>query len=317
MEVSSHAIAMKRVWGLDFDAAVFTNLSREHLDFHEDMESYFAVKKRLFDGFGSAPPDMAVVNTDDPYGRRLMDGPNPRRLSFGFGNDADVRIIGVALDWTGSRIEFSTPRGKLRVDSCLVGRVNVYNAAAAVAVGVGLGISDAVIREGIRRLEGVPGRFERIDRGQAYAVVVDYAHTDDALKGVLETARELTEGKLIVVFGAGGERDLEKRERMGRVAAQLSDSHIVMSDNPRGEDLQRIIQMIVVGLEAKSGNYSAIPDRREAIRTAVGEAGAGDTVVIAGKGHETTQIIGRDVFEFDDRAVAGEVIDEAGAGRHR
>jgi UDP-N-acetylmuramoyl-L-alanyl-D-glutamate--2,6-diaminopimelate ligase len=314
MEVSSHAIAMKRVWGLEFDVAVFTNLSGEHLDFHGGMEAYFETKRQLFAGAGAAPPGLAVVNADDSYGRRLLDCGNGRVITFGTAEGADVSPGNVELDWNGIRARFSTPRGSLQVSSGLIGRLNLPNVAAAVAVGVGLGIGDDEVVGGIADLRGVPGRFERVDRGQNFEVIVDYAHTDDALMKVLEAAREITPGRVIVVFGAGGERDMTKRGRMGKVASAGSDLQIVTSDNPRGEDPRGIIRMIEDGLGRESGNYSSIPDRRDAIREAVRAARPGDTVIIAGKGHEDYQIVGNERLSFDDRVVAAELLDELDAG---
>ena len=317
MEVSSHAIAMKRVWGLEFDAAVFTNLSGEHLDFHGGMEEYFATKRQVFGGFGAPPPGLAVVNRDDAYGERLLDCGNEKVMTFGLDPGADVLPLNAELDWNGIRARFRTPRGDLDVSSGLLGRLNLLNVAAAVAVCVGLGIRDDAIRSGIRALHGVPGRFERVDRGQAFAVIVDYAHTDDALMKLLTAAREITPGRLLLVFGAGGERDTSKRRRMGQVAGRHSDLAIVTSDNPRGEDPARISRMIEEGLERESGNYSSVPDRRSAIREALRGARPGDTVVIAGKGHEDYQIVGTERLGFDDRDVARELLDELDAGRDR
>jgi UDP-N-acetylmuramoyl-L-alanyl-D-glutamate--2,6-diaminopimelate ligase len=313
MEVSSHAIAMNRTWGLEFDVAVFTNLSHEHLDFHGGVEEYFETKRKLFRGLGTSPPPVAIVNHDDPYGRRLSDCGNRACLSYGLEPGAQVFPTTVELDWTGSRASFRTPRGDLDVRSSLLGRTNLYNVAAAVAVGVALKVPEGAITAGIAALAGVPGRCELVTRGQSFKVIVDYAHTDDALRKVLTAVRELTPGRLILVFGAGGERDGGKRRRMGEVAARYSDVQIVTSDNPRREDPDRIIRMVEAGLEAESGNYSSLSDRREAIRAALRQAGPGDTVIIAGKGHETTQVVGAEALPFDDRVVAGELLDEADA----
>lgn len=317
MEVSSHAIAMRRTWGLAFDVAVFTNLSGEHLDFHQDMDSYFETKKQLFLGQGSPPPALAVLNGDDPYGSRLMDCGNPKVLTFGSGSDADVRPLDADFRPDGIEVELSTPTGPLRLVSELVGRPNLLNISAAVAVSVGLGVAPDAVKEGIRTLRRVPGRFDRIQRGQPFGVIVDYAHTDDALRNALTAVREITPGRVIVVFGAGGERDPSKRARMGRAAALYSDVQIVTSDNPRREDPASIVRMIEEGLDPKSGNYYSIPDRRSAIRKALSQARAGDTVLIAGKGHETYQIIGNQSYPFDDRAVAAELLDELDTGENR
>lgn len=317
MEVSSHAIAMRRTWGLSFDVAVFTNLSGEHLDFHRDMDSYFETKKQLFRGQGSPPPDLAVVNRDDPYSARLLDCGNRRVLTFGTVSDADVHPLGADFRADGIEAELSTPNGSLRIASGLVGRPNLLNISAAVAVSVGLGVAPEAVREGIRGLRRVPGRFDRIERGQRFGVIVDYAHTDDALGNALTAVREFTPGRVIVVFGAGGERDTAKRARMGAVAARHSDVQVVTSDNPRREDPASIVRMIEEGLDPDSGNYYSIPDRRSAIRKALSLARAGDTVLIAGKGHETNQIIGGESHPFDDRAVAAELLDELDTGANR
>jgi len=310
MEVSSHAIAMKRVWGLEFDVAVFTNLSGDHLDFHAGMEDYFQTKRQLFSGLGTDPPRVAAVNRDDPYGSRLLDCGNSRMVTFGLDDRADVHPTEVQLGAGGLTARFVTPGGSFDVSSCLPGRPNLYNVAAAVAVGIGLELEPGDVARGIGALESVPGRFERVVRGQGFEVIVDYAHTDDALRNVLEAVREFTPGRVIVVFGAGGERDQSKRKRMGRVAARCSDRQILTSDNPRGEDPRRIIRMLEEGVEEESGKYSSIPDRRTAISKALGEARPGDTVVIAGKGHEDYQQVGDNRLPFDDRVVAAALLDE-------
>lgn len=317
MEVSSHAIAMRRTWGLAFDVAVFTNLSGEHLDFHQNMDSYFKTKEQLFRGQGSLPPALAVFNRDDPYGARLVDCGNPKVLTFGSDSDADVRPLDADFRPDGIEVELSTPTGPIRLVSELVGRPNLLNISAAVAVSVGLGVAPEAVAEGIRTLRRVPGRFDRIERGQPFGVIVDYAHTDDALKNALAAVREFTPGRVIVVFGAGGERDPSKRARMGQAAALYSDVQIVTSDNPRREDPASIVRMIEEGLDPGSGNYYSVPDRRTAIRKALSHAHAGDTVLIAGKGHETYQIIGSERLPFDDRAVAAELLDELDTGENR
>jgi UDP-N-acetylmuramoyl-L-alanyl-D-glutamate--2,6-diaminopimelate ligase len=317
MEVSSHALAMRRVWGLEFDVGVFTNLSGDHLDFHGDMEAYFETKRLLFTGAGSRAPALAVVNADDPYGQRLLDGGVDAVLTFGSGKSADVFPTSAEFGWDGLGATFRTPRGSLGISSPLIGRSNLMNVAAAVGVAVGLHVPDEAIAEGVRALGGVPGRFEQIDRGQEFRVVVDYAHTDDALRQTLRAIREMTPGRVIVVFGAGGGRDVSKRKRMGGVAAGNSDLQIVTSDNPRNEDPAEIIAAIVEGMPEDSGNYSTVPDRRAAIGAAIREARAGDTVVIAGKGHEDYQWVGTRRLPFDDRVVAGEWLDETDARRDR
>jgi len=236
MEISSHALAQERVWGFHFAAAVFTNLTRDHLDYHKDFESYFAAKHRLFEGLGSSPPDVAVINLDDPWGARLLELTYPRRLTYGVDSDADVRVKHFTQSRTGLEATLATPEGKLEIKTALIGRANLYNVAAAAGAALGLGIPVQAIGEGIAKLASVPGRFERVDLGQPFLVIVDYAHTDDALANVLRTARELARGRLIVVFGCGGDRDRAKRPLMGEAAGSLSDLAVLTSDNPRSED---------------------------------------------------------------------------------
>lgn len=310
MEVSSHAIQMRRVEQLAFDVVVFTNLSPEHLDFHGGIQEYFEVKKRLFTGLLGVPPPLAVVNRDDACFEELQHAGNAKVLSFGLTPDADVYPEEFDFGPNGLEAEFETPAGTIRLVSALTGRLNLYNVAAAVAVSLALDLPTESIVDGVRQLRSVPGRFEFVDRGQSFRLIVDYAHTDDALANVLAAARKITKGKLIVVFGAGGDRDPLKRPKMGEVVARQSDFAVLTSDNPRSEDPLRIIQMIEKGLTAAGGRYRCVPDRREAIRTAIECAGRQDTVVIAGKGHETHQIIGDRRVPFDDRVVAGELLDE-------
>ncbi len=312
MEVSSHALAQERVWGFHFDAAVFTNLTRDHLDYHKDLESYFAAKSRLFEGLGAAAPDLAVINQDDPWGARLLGLPFERRFTYGLGVDADLRARQFSQAINGLDATITTPEGKLEIHSSLLGRANLYNILAASATAVGLGISREKIQEGIAGLKNVSGRFERVDEGQPFLVAVDYAHTDDALRNILTTARELTRGRLIVVFGCGGDRDREKRPLMGEAAGSLSDVAILTSDNPRGEDPLLIMNDVRVGLQRTGSPHLAEVDRETAISKALGMAREGDVVVIAGKGHETCQIFKDRMLPFDDRAVARKILREMG-----
>jgi len=303
-EVSSHALAMDRVWGCPFEAAVFTNLTRDHLDFHKDFDDYFAAKRRLFEGTGGGAPGLGVINVDDPRGRELL-GLARRRITYGLNNGADLTAKRFALSFSGLEFTAQTPAGKLDVRSRLVGRINVYNILAALGVGVGLGLPVAALEAGVRQLESVPGRFERIDEGQPFLVVVDYAHTDDALRNLLQTARELLKnGRLITVFGCGGDRDRAKRPLMGEAAGRLSNFVVLTSDNPRSEDPRRIINDILVGLQRTDAPYSVEPDRARAIALALDEARAGDVVLLAGKGHETYQVLADRTIDFDDRQVA-------------
>jgi UDP-N-acetylmuramoyl-L-alanyl-D-glutamate--2,6-diaminopimelate ligase len=312
LEVSSHALAMDRVWGCPFAVALFTNLTRDHLDFHKTLDDYFAAKRRLFEGVGTAPPDVGVINRDDPRGRELA-GLARRTLSYGLGNGAEVSARKYALGLGGLAFTAETPAGPVEVSSPLVGRTNVYNILAAVAAATALGVERDAIARGVRRLSGVPGRFERIDEGQPFAVVVDYAHTDDALRNLLETARELKPaGRILTLFGAGGDRDRTKRPLMGEAAGSLSDLVMVTSDNPRSEDPLGIINDVVVGLQKVRASYRVEPDRARAIALLLAEAQPGDLVLLAGKGHEDSQILRDRTLAFDDRVAAREVLRRLG-----
>ena len=312
MEVSSHALAQERVWGLHFSAAVFTNLTRDHLDYHKDFENYFAAKRRLFEGVGAPPPELAVVNAEDPWGVKLLALPFAKRLTFGMNSGADVKPRQFHSGLTGIEAVLATPAGKVEVVSPLVGRANLQNILAATATGIGLEVPREKIEAGITALRAVPGRFERVDEGQPFLVVVDYAHTDDALRNVLKTARELTERRLIVVFGCGGERDRTKRPLMGEAAGSLADFTVLTSDNPRGEDPLLILADALVGLQKTTKPHVVEVDREAAVRKALGEAKEGDVVVLAGKGHETYQVLKDRTIPFDDREVAARVLREMG-----
>ncbi|MBZ5514057.1 MAG: UDP-N-acetylmuramoyl-L-alanyl-D-glutamate--2,6-diaminopimelate ligase [Acidobacteriia bacterium] len=312
LEASSHALAQERLWGFPFSAAVFTNLTRDHLDFHKDFEHYFAAKRRLFEGLGTPPPPLAVINANDPWGARLLDIPSTRRITYGLNGEAQVRPKHFTQNLTGLRASVLTPEGKLDIQSPLVGRANLANILAAVATGIGLGLPLESIQQGVADLHAVAGRFERIDEGQPFLVVVDYAHTDDALRNVLNTARELTRGRLIVVFGCGGDRDRTKRPLMGEAAGTLADFVVLTSDNPRSEDPVAIMNDALVGLQKTGKPYVARADRQVAIREALTEARQGDVVVLAGKGHETYQVLKGLTIPFDDREVARQVLRQLG-----
>jgi len=314
MEVSSHAIEMKRVRELQFEVAVFTNLSRDHLDFHGDMESYFKAKKKLFEGLNGVIPREMVLNADDPRYQELRSIDPARVISYGMQHAAEIRPLHHHFGWEGTAVTYQTPVGKLELRTSLMGKPNLYNIGAAIGAAVALGISADAVQRGVQQLANVPGRFELVNSGQNFRVIVDYAHTDDALENVLNSAREITPGRLIVVFGCGGERDRTKRPAMGGIAARRADYAVLTSDNPRSEDPMAIIAEIEKGMEG--GHYLVIPDRREAIRAALAEARKDDTVVIAGKGHEPYQTIGTISHPFDDRAVARELLDELIAGRN-
>jgi UDP-N-acetylmuramoyl-L-alanyl-D-glutamate--2,6-diaminopimelate ligase len=314
MEVSSHAIEMKRVQDLRFEIAVFTNLSRDHLDFHGDMESYFRVKKKLFEGLNELRPRLMVLNHDDPRYEELRSIDPSRVISYGMQVAADICPLRHQFGWEGTEAYYKTPIGELEVRTSLMGKPNLFNIGAAIGAGVALGLPPDAISRGIEQLKNVPGRFEPVNAGQPFRVIVDYAHTDDALEKVLQSARDITSGNLIVVFGCGGERDRTKRPAMGEIAARDSDYAIVTSDNPRGEDPMEIIREIEAGM--RGTQHKVIVDRREAIRAALAAAKKGDTVVIAGKGHEPYQTIGTTSYEFDDRVVARELLNELVTGRN-
>ena len=315
MEVSSHALAQERIWGFRFSAAVFTNLTRDHLDYHKDFESYFKAKRRLFEGLGAPSPELAVINADDPWSARLLDLTYPRRITYGLKPDADVKVRHFTQSQAGLEATLGVPDGKLEVKSPLLGGVNLYNILAATATARGCGIAADKIQAGIESLRSVPGRFERVDGGQPFLVVVDYAHTDDALRNVLATARELTRGKLIVVFGCGGDRDRTKRPLMGEAAGSLADLAVLTSDNPRSEDPLLIMNDALVGLQRAARPYLAEADRETAIRKALESAREGDVVVLAGKGHETYQVLKDRTIPFDDREVARRILRDIGFGQ--
>jgi UDP-N-acetylmuramoyl-L-alanyl-D-glutamate--2,6-diaminopimelate ligase len=312
MEASSHALALDRLWGCHFAAAVFTNLTRDHLDFHQSFENYFAAKRQLFDGTGAGAPDVAVVNTDDEWGKELV-GLAKKTLTYGLQNGSDLKAKKFALSFSGLNFTAQTPAGAIQVESPLVGKINVYNILAAIGAGIGLGIPNDLIEAGIRNLHAVSGRFERVDAGQPFLVVVDYAHTDDALQNLIRTARELiTKGRIITVFGCGGSRDRTKRPIMGETSGRLSDLTILTSDNPRQEDPLKIISDVVVGMQKSAGKYLIEPERAKAISLAIEEARAGDIVLLAGKGHEDYQIFADRTIHLDDREEARRALNERG-----
>lgn len=314
LEVSSHALAMDRVYGCPFRAAVFTNLTRDHLDFHGTLEAYFAEKRKLFTGCGAAPPAWAVLNADEPRSRELRECGSPNVLTYGFDPDAQVRPHAQNPQPNSGRFRMDTPWRALECRSPLLGRPNVYNLLAAAATALALGLPAEAVERGLAALETVPGRFEQVNAGQPFLVVVDYAHTDDALRNLLSTARALLSGggRIITVFGCGGDRDRTKRPLMGEVAGSLSDLVVLTSDNPRSEDPRAIINDALVGLQKTQARHHLEPDRASAIELALGQARPGDIVLIAGKGHETYQVIGDRVLPFDDRVVAREALKRLG-----
>lgn len=311
MEVSSHALSLRRVDGITFAAGVFTNLTRDHLDFHADMETYFQAKRRLFEMLPRDAPSL--LNVDDPRGVLLAEIVG-RPVTYGISRPADISPGPLSFSLDGLAFDVRTPRGTVRAKSSLVGRPNVYNILAAVSTATALGLSFQEIENGIAALERVPGRFQLVSgKKDDVTVIVDYAHTDDALRNLLETARPLTAGRLITVFGCGGDRDRTKRPLMGAVAGRLSDVIVITSDNPRSEDPGRIIEEIQRGITPDtrrdgSQRILALVDRGEAIATAIEMARSGDVVLIAGKGHEKYQVLGSQTLPFDDVAVAREAL---------
>src|SRR6476469_8818107 len=291
MEVSSHALAQERVWGVPYEVAVFTNLTRDHLDYHKSMDSYFEAKSILFLGCGTRPPRAAVINADDEYGQSL--GQSRKTLSqhvilYGIHN-GDFKATNIDLQQDGTRFDLVTPSGSVRIETALIGGINVYNILAAAAATFACGCSLQQIAEAIDHFKQVPGRFERVDCGQPFTVVVDYAHTDDALRNLTSLAREFVKhnsGRVITVFGCGGDRDRTKRPLMGEAAGKGSDFVVLTSDNPRSEEPLQIIEDALLGLRQTGTRWATEPDRRAALRLAISEAHPGDIVLIAGKGHE-------------------------------
>jgi UDP-N-acetylmuramoyl-L-alanyl-D-glutamate--2,6-diaminopimelate ligase len=315
MEVSSHALALGRVYGLHFHTAVFTNLTRDHLDFHGTMESYFEAKLLLFQGAGGPPPPFAVINRDDEYGRSIRVDPKTQIYWYGLGQDAGLRARHISSGFQGLKFEVQYGKQRFAIESPLIGRINVYNILAACGTGLSYGIPPETIAHGIAALQAVPGRFERVDEGQPFVVAVDYAHTDDALRNVISVARGLNPKRVITLFGCGGDRDRTKRPLMGVAAAEASDFVVLTSDNPRSEDPLAIMNDALVGIRRKDVPHVVEPDRATAIARALKEARAGDIVILAGKGHETYQVLKDKTIAFDDRAVAREVL--RGYGYHK
>lgn len=323
MEVSSHALVQQRVFGVPFDVAVFSNLTRDHLDFHHTFDEYFAAKKVLFEGCGTAPPRVAALNIDDSYGATLA--------SFSQSHGSEVLTYGISnghfhterldISPAGNRFDLVTPEGVVSIWSPLIGKVNVYNVLAASTATFARGCSRDEIAQGILEMERVPGRFEKVDEGQPFSVAIDYAHTDDALKNLTALAREFvsragSNGRVITVFGCGGDRDRAKRPLMGDAAGRGSDFVVLTSDNPRSEDPLAIINDALPGLQRTGTRYVLEPDRRKAINVALDEAKTGDIVLIAGKGHEKTQTTREGVFPFDDFEVAREELRRLGYEKH-
>lgn len=315
MEVSSHALAQKRVHGVDFDLGIFTNLTQDHLDFHGDMESYYKAKKQLFTSIQSGTkPGASVLNIDDSFGSRLARETSAEiQLTYGFDETAKLRATEFQLGHGETSFTAETPAGRFAVTMPLIGRHNIYNALAAIGAGLALRVPIAKIQAALRTLPSVPGRLERVSAGQPFSVFVDYAHTDDALQHVLRTVREITPGRVLLAFGCGGARDTDKRAKMGKVAALLADHTIITSDNPRRESSASIAAQIESGFRSiRLDQFSVELDRAQAIRQLLRLAQPGDTVLIAGKGHEAYQEFEDTVVPFDDRVHAQEALEELG-----
>lgn len=311
MEVSSHSLVQSRVAGCAFEAAIFTNLTQDHLDFHGTMEDYFSAKKILFDG-RSCATKSAFINKDDPYGKRLLEERKVSGLdgfSYGFSAGSTFRIRDWKTTPQGSNMVIRYEGRDIKIKTPLLARFNAYNLCGAFAAATISGIDRAAILAGIESMKQVPGRLEKIDHGQPFLIFIDYAHTEDALRQVLNTLRTYTRERLIVLFGAGGERDRGKRPLMGRAAGELADEIILTSDNPRSENPVKILQEVKAGVE-KSGNTNlhVIADRKEAIEFALNLAAPGDTLLLAGKGHENYQIVGNEKQHFDEREILQEFL---------
>jgi UDP-N-acetylmuramoyl-L-alanyl-D-glutamate--2,6-diaminopimelate ligase len=319
MEVSSHALAQQRVFGVPFDVAVFTNLTRDHLDYHNTMDEYFSAKRVLFEGCGTDPPRAAITNLDDEFGAKLADFSRKRSavvLTYGW-DRGDFHAKNADIAPRGTRFDLVTPEEKIAVFSPLIGRVNVYNILAASAASYARGCNASAIVRGIAALTHVPGRFQRVDCGQPFTVVVDYAHTDDALRNLTALAREFVSrdggsARVITLFGCGGDRDRAKRPMMGEAAGRGSNFVILTSDNPRSEDPRAIINDALVGLQKTGVKYSVEVDRRKAIASAINEARPGDIVLLAGKGHEKVQVTREGSNPFDDVDVARQALKDSG-----
>jgi UDP-N-acetylmuramoyl-L-alanyl-D-glutamate--2,6-diaminopimelate ligase len=311
MECSSQAMDFHRCDELDYAVAVFTNLTRDHLDYHKTMENYWYAKQRLFDGRLGSRPKTSVINVDDAHGIELADRLEKeglRVVRYAVRREAEVTARAAEFSLTGMQFRLQTPNAEIDFHSPLVGPPHIYNTLAAVASGLALGYSLDVVTKALEKCAGAPGRFERVPHEGDFAVVVDYAHSDDALLNVLRTARDVTRGKIITVFGCGGDRDRSKRAPMGEAAGSLSDVVILTSDNPRTEDPNQILADAEEGIRKTGKPYEKIADRREAIHHAIAQARTDDLVLIAGKGHEDYQIMGREIFHFDDKEVAREAL---------
>lgn len=317
MEVSSHALAAGRVDGCEYDTAIFTNLTRDHLDFHETFENYAEAKAQLFEGLGQAytkqGPKTSIINIDDEYGAYMADKSTAKVWTYGKAPGTDLQARDVKITAKGTSFTVVTPVGEIELHLKITGMFNVYNVMAAIGAALAENIETAVIKRALEKFGSVAGRFELVDEGQPFAVVVDYAHTPDGLENILQTAKEFAEGRIIAVFGCGGDRDRTKRPIMGALAARYADYAVVTSDNPRSEEPDAILKEIETGIKeagATPDKYTLIVDRKTAIREALNMAQPEDIILIAGKGHETYQILKDKTIDFDDREVAREILKE-------
>jgi len=310
IEVSSHSLDQHRVDRILFDAAIFTNITSEHLDYHKTMDNYFKTKAALFDNLKKN--GIAILNNDDEKVASLRDSIKNKVMTYGIKEDADIRARDIKLSLDGSRFTAFTQKGPFEINTRLIGVHNVSNVLASIAAALALNINIDVIKKGVESVNFVPGRLELVDAGQPFKIFVDYAHTEDALNNVLGLLREVAKGNIITVFGCGGNRDTKKRPLMGKAACKFSDKVIITSDNPRFEEPIRIIDDIEKGIKGKFYNYEIVDDRRKAIDRAIGLASEGDTIIIAGKGHEDYQIIKDKVMPFDDRLVVMEILKRKG-----
>ncbi len=305
MEVSSHALDLHRTDNLDYNVAIFSNLSQDHLDYHHNMESYLEAKLKLFNMVNDSAANYTIVNIDDANADCFIKASQAKVITYGINNDAMVRGLKVKTSLKGSSFIVKHQNGEFKINTKLIGLFSIYNILAAIAFALYAGIDPITIKNSLEKVEGVPGRFEQINCGQKFSVIVDYAHTPDGLENILKTAQEIVENRIITVFGCGGDRDKTKRPLMGKIAAKYSDFCVVTSDNPRSEEPHKIIEDIIPGLDEIEGSrYAIIIERQEAIHHAINLAKPGDVVIIAGKGHETYQLIGGKVLDFDDRQVA-------------
>lgn len=309
MEVSSHALDLYRVNELDFNVAIFSNLSQDHLDFHHNMDEYKKAKLKLFKMIKAQENNYTIVNVDDDHGKNFIAETNCNTITYGLMQEADVSAIDLDISLKGTNFTVKYKNHEFKVKMKLIGLFSVYNVLAAIAFALSEKIEPSIITKALTNIEGIPGRFEQVDLGQDFTVIVDYAHTPDGLENILKTSKQIAENRLITVFGCGGDRDKSKRPLMGKIAAEYSNFCVVTSDNPRSEDPQAIIDDIVPGLNmVKDSRYAIILDRKDAINHAFHLAKKGDVIIIAGKGHETYQLVGEKVLEFDDREIAKETL---------